>query len=216
MPCSSYGGWTTTKGSLLRWACYRLDQSVAPRYVSRKSAKVTAKIRPESLETAADNRRNWWCIIKSGIRRAEDKREKQWHNKRKRIGLRASSATTLRSAFLCRHCDRDCHSKIGWRCPKRNWPVLRNPLSFETKEDNEIASRTSSGIHRVKECQTWLVCGWNGMPWESQRNIISLVSFRISSMIRLKDIIWNIVERPFLNPFWIFAQQKVNLRDNTP
>jgi len=71
-----------------------------------------AEISPETWEAAAENRSNWRSTVKAGIQRAEERREQQWLDKRERRS-RAASAPTLPSAFICRHCDRDCHSRIG-------------------------------------------------------------------------------------------------------
>ena len=70
-------------------------------------------INPDTWEAAAADRRNWRYEVRMGVKRAEAKREQQWHDKRERRRERADSEAPLPTPFTCSNCDKDCHSRIG-------------------------------------------------------------------------------------------------------
>ena len=72
-----------------------------------------AKINPDSWEAAVADRTNWHHMVRTGVRRAEARREELWHDKRERQRARAASAPSQPISYTCSNCNKDCLSRIG-------------------------------------------------------------------------------------------------------
>ena len=86
-------------------------------------AMKSAEINPELWEAAAADRSNWRRVVRTGVKRAEAKREQLWHDRRERQRARASSVPSLSTVYICSKCSRDCHSRIGLYSHSRRCPV---------------------------------------------------------------------------------------------
>ena len=74
----------------------------------------SADIDPETWEETAADRSAWRQAVRSGVERAEAKRDQQWRDRRERQRAHAASQYTAPSSpHICSNCHRDCHSKIG-------------------------------------------------------------------------------------------------------
>ena len=87
-----------------------------------------AVISPGSWEAAAADRSNWRHMVRTGVRRAEARREELWHHKRERKRARAASAPSQPTFYTCSYCNKDCLSRIGLyshsrRCSAANGAV---------------------------------------------------------------------------------------------
>ena len=71
------------------------------------------EINPGSWEAAAADRSNWRHMVRTGVRRAEARREELWHDKRERQRARAASAPSQPTSYTCSNCNKDCLSRIG-------------------------------------------------------------------------------------------------------
>ena len=72
-------------------------------------------IDPSTWEAAAADRSTWRATIKTGTQIADQKKVKQWEERRDQRQQR-SEPTALPSqdvVFICSKCDRNCHSRIG-------------------------------------------------------------------------------------------------------
>ena len=73
----------------------------------------SAEINPDSWEADAADRSNWRHMVRTGVRRAEARREELWHDKRERQRARAASAPSQPTSYSCDNCNKDCLSRIG-------------------------------------------------------------------------------------------------------
>ena len=72
-----------------------------------------AEINLDSWEAAAADRSNWRHMVRTGVRRAETRREELWHDKREQQTARAASAPSQPTSYTCSNCNKDCLSRIG-------------------------------------------------------------------------------------------------------
>ena len=56
---------------------------------------MSAEINPDIREAAAADRSNWRCVVRTGVKRAEAKREQLWHDRRERQRARETSVPSL-------------------------------------------------------------------------------------------------------------------------
>ena len=71
-------------------------------------------INPTGWETVAANCSSWKLAVKAGIQSSEQRREKQWDERKERRQQRAASTPTEPGVdFICSNCNRDCRSRIG-------------------------------------------------------------------------------------------------------
>ena len=73
----------------------------------------SSEINPDSREVATADRSNWSHVVHTGVRRAETRREEQWHNKREQQRTRAALAPLQPTSYTCSNCSKDCLSRIG-------------------------------------------------------------------------------------------------------
>ena len=90
----------------------------------------SAEITDDLWEAAAADRRNWFRAVPTGGKRAEAKREQLWHDKRERQRARATSVPSLPTAYICRNCDRNCHSRIELYSHRRRRLLQYSELTF--------------------------------------------------------------------------------------
>ena len=82
------------------------------KYVCKRDKK-SAEINRDSWEAAAADSSNWRHMVRTGVRRAEARREELWHDKRERQRARAASAPSQPTSYTCSNCNKDCLSRIG-------------------------------------------------------------------------------------------------------
>ena len=70
-------------------------------------------LRYKNVCKAAADLSNWRHIVRTGVRKAEARREELWHNKRERQRARAASAPSQPTSYTCSNCNKDCLSRIG-------------------------------------------------------------------------------------------------------
>ena len=64
----------------------------------------------ESWESAAADRKNWRQAVRSGVRKAEERRNELWTEKREHRRERPLTTTPLhQTVYTCTVCNRDCH-----------------------------------------------------------------------------------------------------------
>ena len=74
-------------------------------------------INPAHLESETTDRSSWRSKVKDGVKLAEEKRERQWEEKRTRKRQRLQSAPAApaipTTEYTCSKCQRSCKSRIG-------------------------------------------------------------------------------------------------------
>ena len=78
-----------------------------------KRDKKSSEISLDSREVAVADHSNWSHMVCTGVRRAEARREEQWHNKREQQRTRAAVAPLQPTSYTCSNCNKDCLSRIG-------------------------------------------------------------------------------------------------------
>ena len=103
----------------------------------------SAEITDDLWEAAAANRSDWRRVIRTGVKRAEAKREQLWHDKRERQRARATSVPSLPTAYICRNCDRNCHSRIELYSHSRRRLLQYSKLTFPAQSNVVVLQRTA-------------------------------------------------------------------------
>ena len=81
--------------------------------VCKRDLKLTG-IDAESWEALALDRDGWRHAVSSGVKMGEEKRILKLKERRERRKAgEENAADTLHSEFVCVHCGRDCHARIG-------------------------------------------------------------------------------------------------------
>ena len=76
----------------------------------KRDLKLT-DINTGSLESLAEDRSGWRQAVQAGVRKAEEKRNKQMEEKRTRRKQRQDPNPA--TPYICNNCGRDCHARIG-------------------------------------------------------------------------------------------------------
>ena len=66
-----------------------------------------------SWEEYAGDRGTWRSAVKEGLRKGEEKRQRQISDRRARRKERKAAGSAQPTEHLCVVCKRDCHSRIG-------------------------------------------------------------------------------------------------------
>ena len=143
-PHSSYGGWTATKRRPQRRALDRLQTRWPPNTRLPRSLQSHGKLLQTTSAPGSAYREQ--RIRQNNSRRTKKKEQKS---------LRATSAPTL----LCRHCHRDCHSRVrlfshSRQCSTTNWnrPLWHSPCLLRQKQ--------TSSTNTPWSCIPWHVPAW--------------------------------------------------------
>ena len=111
--------------------------------VCKRDLKLTG-IDTESWEALALDRDGWCHAVRSGVKKGEERTMLQLKERRERRKARqGNAADTLHSEFVCVHCGRDCHARIGLlshsrRCSQQSQWLVHTIVS----QDRRIPTTT--------------------------------------------------------------------------
>ena len=175
-PCTTHGRWSHSQGCPVRRACLGAPSSRSPCAALQGRQARPQSYRHRHWQLGIACRGSWplasSCV--SGVRRGEEKRNKQLEEIRARRKQRQTSNQA--TPYTCSNCGRDCHARIGLlshsrRCSEQDWEPTK-VLTIVSRDGRmpttcKLLLISPGFIQTSKGLLDWLINGganiWRGL-----------------------------------------------------